>query len=103
MCNDYGNKIPYSEYLAAFSEIRIPVKWPNAAPNLEPRDEIWPTDRELCRSRAPRRGAGQHRITNPQTRIASARFSSARTMHGTSSTPAFVLRRSLSEGNFSDL
>ena len=44
MCNDYGNKIPYSEYLAAFSEIRIPVKWPNAAPNLEPRDDIWPTE-----------------------------------------------------------
>jgi len=21
------------------------VKWPNAAPNLEPRDDIWPTDR----------------------------------------------------------
>jgi putative SOS response-associated peptidase YedK len=43
MCNDYGNKIPYSGYLAAFSE--IPVKWPEAAPNLEPRDDIWPTDR----------------------------------------------------------
>ena len=45
MCNDFGNKIPYSDYLAAFSETRIPVKWPNAAPNLEPRDDIWPTDR----------------------------------------------------------
>jgi putative SOS response-associated peptidase YedK len=47
MCNDYGNKIPYSEYLAAFSEVRIPVKWPNAAPNLEPRQDIWPTQRAL--------------------------------------------------------
>jgi putative SOS response-associated peptidase YedK len=45
MCNDYGNKIPYSEFLAAFSEIRIPVKWPDSAPNLERRDDIWPTDR----------------------------------------------------------
>ena len=45
MCNDYGNYIPYSDYLAAFSQIRIPVKWPNAAPNLEPRDDIWPTDK----------------------------------------------------------
>jgi putative SOS response-associated peptidase YedK len=45
MCNDYGNKIPYSNYFAAFSEIRIPVKWPEAAPNLEPPDDIWPTDR----------------------------------------------------------
>ena len=34
MCNDFGNNIPYSDYLAAFSQTRIPVKWPNAAPNL---------------------------------------------------------------------
>jgi putative SOS response-associated peptidase YedK len=45
MCNDYGNHIPYSDYLAAFSQTRIPVKWPNAIPNLQPRDDIWPTDR----------------------------------------------------------
>ena len=44
MCNDYGNRVPYSEYLAAFSQTRIPVKWPAAAPNLEPREDIWPTD-----------------------------------------------------------
>jgi putative SOS response-associated peptidase YedK len=44
MCNDYGNNIPYSDYLASFSQNRIPVKWPAAAPNLEPRDDIWPTD-----------------------------------------------------------
>src|SRR5580704_819702 len=45
MCNDYGNHIPYSDYLAAFSQTRIPVTWPNAAPNLEPREDIWPTDK----------------------------------------------------------
>ena len=45
MCNDFGNNIPYSDYLAAFSQTRIPVQWPSAAPNLEPRDDIWPTDR----------------------------------------------------------
>jgi putative SOS response-associated peptidase YedK len=44
MCNDFGNTIPYSDYLAAFSKIRIPVRWPKAAPNLEPREDIWPTD-----------------------------------------------------------
>ena len=51
MCNDYGNHIPYSDYLAAFSQTRIPVKWPNAAPNLEPREDIWPTDpaQVICR------------------------------------------------------
>src|SRR5437870_8466454 len=25
MCNDFGNHIPYSDYLAAFSQTRIPV------------------------------------------------------------------------------
>jgi hypothetical protein len=44
MCNDYGNHVPYSDYLAAFSQNRIRVKWPAAVPNLEPRDDIWPTD-----------------------------------------------------------
>jgi putative SOS response-associated peptidase YedK len=44
VCNAFGNHIPYLDYLAAFNRTRIPVKWPNAAPNLEPRDDIWPTD-----------------------------------------------------------
>jgi len=44
MCNDFGNRIPYDDYLRAFSQTRIPVHWPKAASNLEPRDDIWPTD-----------------------------------------------------------
>ena len=44
MCNDYGNKIPYSEYAEAFSKLKISVHFPEAAPNLEPRDDIWPTE-----------------------------------------------------------
>jgi putative SOS response-associated peptidase YedK len=44
MCNDYGNEIPYDEYLRAFSQTRITVGFPPAAPNLEPRADIWPTD-----------------------------------------------------------
>lgn len=44
MCNDYGNTIPYSEYVETFSEIGIPVRFPMAAPNLEPRADIWPTE-----------------------------------------------------------
>lgn len=44
MCNDFGNTIPYSEYLAAFSQARIRVNFPQAAPNLEPREDIWPTE-----------------------------------------------------------
>jgi putative SOS response-associated peptidase YedK len=44
MCNDYGNRIPYSAYVEEFSQLRIPVKFPQASPNLEPRDDIWPTE-----------------------------------------------------------
>ena len=44
LCNDYGNNIPYTAYLEAFSQTGIPVRFPRAAPNLEPRDDIWPTD-----------------------------------------------------------
>ena len=44
MCNDFGNRIPYDDYLKAFSQIRLPVVFPTAAPNLEPRDDIWPTE-----------------------------------------------------------
>jgi putative SOS response-associated peptidase YedK len=44
VCNDYGNSIPYTEYLAAFSQLRIKVQFPEHAPNLEPRDDVWPTE-----------------------------------------------------------
>ena len=37
MCNDFGNRIPYDDYLWAFSQTRIPVRWPTGAPNLERR------------------------------------------------------------------
>src|SRR5918997_4885995 len=46
MCNDYGNRVPYSAYVDEFSQIRLPVviPEPGRAPNLEPRDDIRPTD-----------------------------------------------------------
>src|SRR5215213_4868518 len=44
MCNDYGNRIPYSAYLEAFSQLKVRLFAPGGAPNLEPRDDIWPTD-----------------------------------------------------------
>ena len=44
MCNDFGNHVPYDAYLRAFSQIRVPVVFPKAAPNLEPRNDIWPTE-----------------------------------------------------------
>lgn len=44
MCNDYGNRIACSDYVEAFSQIRLPLRLPIAPPNLEPRDDIWPTE-----------------------------------------------------------
>ena len=44
VCNDFGNNEPHSAYLEAFSQIRAPVVFPTAAPNLESRDDIWPTE-----------------------------------------------------------
>jgi putative SOS response-associated peptidase YedK len=44
MCNDYGNHVPYSDYLAAFAQLRIPVRFLADPPNLEPREDIWPTE-----------------------------------------------------------
>jgi putative SOS response-associated peptidase YedK len=45
MCNDYANHIPYDDYRRAFSELKIRI-FPagGVTPNLEPRDDIWPTD-----------------------------------------------------------
>lgn len=45
MCNDYANLVSYSEYLDEFGKAGIPVQFPTARPNLEPRQDIWPTDK----------------------------------------------------------
>jgi putative SOS response-associated peptidase YedK len=46
MCNDYGNHIPYRAYVETFSHLKLPLlsPGPEAAPNLESRDEIWPSE-----------------------------------------------------------
>ena len=44
MCNDYGNRVPYSAYLEAFSQLKIRLFAAGGPPNLGPRDDIWPTD-----------------------------------------------------------
>jgi putative SOS response-associated peptidase YedK len=44
VCNEFGNNVPYSAYLEVFSQMGAPVVFPIAAPKLEPRDDIWPTD-----------------------------------------------------------
>lgn len=40
MCNDYRNTIPTRALEEAFSDTRIPLRFPHGAPNLEPRDDI---------------------------------------------------------------
>ena len=44
MCNDYGNRVPYSAYIEEFSDLKVPLISRGAIPNLEPRDDIWPTE-----------------------------------------------------------
>jgi putative SOS response-associated peptidase YedK len=45
VCNDYGNRIPYAAYVEAFSQLKVPIFSEGGPPNLEPRDDIWPTDK----------------------------------------------------------
>ena len=47
MCNRYANRVSYRQYVEEFSETRIPLvsPLPSSAPNLEPRDNIFPTER----------------------------------------------------------
>ena len=44
MCNDFGNHVAYAEYSEALRNLGMPILSPVAAPNLEPRDDIWPTE-----------------------------------------------------------
>jgi putative SOS response-associated peptidase YedK len=46
MCNDFANRVAYREIVEAFSHLKLPVisPAPDRAPNLEPRDDIRPTD-----------------------------------------------------------
>ena len=46
MCNRYGNHVSYRQYVDALKAAKIPLvsPTPERAPNLEPRDNIFPTD-----------------------------------------------------------
>ena len=44
MCNDYGNRVPYTACVEEFSQLKLPLIPMGAIPNLEPRDDIWPTE-----------------------------------------------------------
>ena len=45
MCNDYANYIPWVDFVHVYGAIGLPVVAPAAAPNLEPREDIRPTDK----------------------------------------------------------
>jgi putative SOS response-associated peptidase YedK len=45
MCNLYSNKVAPDAIALAFEQLRIPLRFPDGMPNLEPRDEIRITDR----------------------------------------------------------
>jgi putative SOS response-associated peptidase YedK len=45
MCNDFANRIPYHDVTDALRTLGIAAELPDGAPNLEPRDDIRPTDR----------------------------------------------------------
>jgi putative SOS response-associated peptidase YedK len=40
MCNDYGNRMPYRQYVEAFSQLKLPVLVQGNGPDLTPRDDI---------------------------------------------------------------
>lgn len=45
MCNDYRNRVEKGAIVDTFSQLRIPLRFPEGVPNFEPRDDIRITDR----------------------------------------------------------
>ena len=44
MCNRYGYNAPHHRLRELFGQLDLPFRWPQAAPNLAPLEEIRPTD-----------------------------------------------------------
>jgi len=44
MCNRYGYNAPHHRLREIFAQRQLPFRWPEAAPNLAPLEEIRPTD-----------------------------------------------------------
>jgi putative SOS response-associated peptidase YedK len=45
MCNDYRSRVDLQTIGQEFNQLRIPLRFPDGMPNLEPRDDIRITDR----------------------------------------------------------
>lgn len=44
VCNDFGNHVAYAQYAEALRHLGMPIVLPLAAPNLEPEEDIWPSE-----------------------------------------------------------
>ncbi|MGZ8287032.1 MAG: SOS response-associated peptidase family protein [Allosphingosinicella sp.] len=55
MCNLYSSKVAPDAIASAFEQLRIPLRFPDGMPNIEPRDEIRITERAAI----VRRGGGE--------------------------------------------
>ena len=44
VCNDFSNHVAYAEYAEALRQLGMPIVAPLAAPNLKPKDDIWPSE-----------------------------------------------------------
>ncbi len=53
MCNDYGVDLPFRLFVEAFEALEIAVDAEGDRLNIEPRDEIWPTERAPVIRRGP--------------------------------------------------
>ena len=60
MCNDYRSRVELGTIGQEFNDLRIPLRFPEGLPNLEPRDDIRITDRApIVRWNGPATGPGQ--------------------------------------------
>lgn len=59
MCNLYGNKVAPDAIASAFEQLRIPLRFPDGLPNLEPCEEIRITDRAPIVRRGIAEGAAE--------------------------------------------
>lgn len=60
MCNDYRSRVELGTIGQEFNQLRIPLRFPEGLPNLEPRDDIRITDRApIVRASAAEAGAAE--------------------------------------------
>ena len=45
MCNDYRSRVELGTIGQEFNQLRIPLRFPEGMPNMEPREDIRITDR----------------------------------------------------------